>query len=43
MAGKEWYYSHGLANLVIYGKLGVRQEPGPVILGVVNIGAKVVL
>jgi hypothetical protein len=43
VAGKEWCYSRGLANLVIRGKLGVRQEPGPVVLGVVNIGAKVVL
>jgi hypothetical protein len=43
VAGKERCYSRGLADLVIHGKLGVGEEPGPVILGVVNIRAEVVL
>jgi hypothetical protein len=43
MAGKKRRYSCGLANLIIHSKLGIREEPGPVILGVVNISVEVVL
>jgi hypothetical protein len=43
VVGKERRYSYGLANLVVHSKLGIREEPGLVILGVVNIRAEVVL
>jgi hypothetical protein len=43
VAGKERRHSCDLANLIIHSELGIREEPGPVILGVVNISAEVVL
>jgi hypothetical protein len=43
VAGKERRYSYGLTNLIIRSELGIREEPGLVILGVVNISTEVVL
>jgi hypothetical protein len=42
MAGEERCHASCLTDVIVRGELGIRQEPGPVVLGVVNIGTEVI-
>jgi hypothetical protein len=42
VAGEERCHASYLTNVIIRGELGIRQEPGLVILGIANVGTEVI-